>query len=95
MDIDLRQPSPSTCRFADANLITNIMLDGNNVLEVYERTKPLISLSREENEPCFIEAITYEQYGHVDWRKDIDVGVNESLEDIEQWLKEILSKDFI
>ena len=55
------------------------MLDGNNVLEVYERTKPLISLSREENEPCFIEAITYRQYGHVDWRKDIDVGVNRSL----------------
>lgn len=87
MDIDLRQPSKSTCRFADANLIANTMIDGNNILEVYEKSECLISQSRKTGQPCFIEAITFRQYGHVDWRKDIDVGVNRSQKDIEGWLR--------
>ena len=33
----------------------------------------------------FIEAVTYRHYGHVDWREDIDVGVNRSSEDLKLW----------
>ena len=29
--------------------------------------------------------MTYRWYGHVDWRDDIDVGVERSLDDIENW----------
>ena len=29
--------------------------------------------------------MTYRWYGHVDWRDDVDVGVDRSLDDIEQW----------
>ena len=32
-----------------------------------------------------MEVITYRHYGHVDWREDIDVGVNRSLEDVDDW----------
>ncbi len=32
-----------------------------------------------------MEAVTYRWYGHVDWREDVDVGVNRSQEDIDQW----------
>ena len=32
-----------------------------------------------------MEAVTYRWYGHVDWREDIDVGVNRSKEDLEKW----------
>ena len=35
--------------------------------------------------PFFLEAITYRWYGHVDWREDIDVGLNRSKEDIKNW----------
>lgn len=87
MNIALRQPSRSTCRFADANLIENEIIDGNNVLEVYESSKKLINNSRDNGTPCFIEAITFRHYGHVDWRKDIDVGVDRSQEDIDEWMK--------
>ena len=34
-----------------------------------------------------MEAITFRHYGHVDWRKDIDVGVNRSTKDLENWIK--------
>ncbi len=87
MHISLRQPDDSVLRFADANLIKNILIDGNDVLEVFESSKKLFTYSRETGKPCFIEAVTFRHYGHVDWRKDIDVGVNRSQDDIEQWLK--------
>ncbi len=87
MHISLRQPELSTIRFAEANHIDHYLIDGNNVLEVYENSKELFYNSRETGLPCFLEAVTFRHYGHVDWRKDIDVGVNRSQEDIEQWLK--------
>lgn len=87
MNISLRQPSQSTTRFADVNYIDNAIVDGNNILEVYETSKSLLSKSRQQGCPGFIEGITFRHYGHVDWRKDIDVGVNRSQDDIEEWLK--------
>ena len=35
--------------------------------------------------PRFIEAVTFRWYGHVDWREDIDVGVNRSVEHLANW----------
>ena len=32
-----------------------------------------------------LELITYRHYGHVDWRDDIDVGVERSLDDVKNW----------
>lgn len=86
MNISLRQPFKSTCRFAEANGIENYMVDGNDVLAVYEKSKLLIEKSRKTGVPGFIEGITFRHYGHVDWRKDIDVGVDRSQEDIDQWM---------
>jgi pyruvate dehydrogenase E1 component alpha subunit len=31
--------------------------------------------------------VTYRWYGHVDWREDIDVGVNRSAEEVNAWRK--------
>ena len=31
--------------------------------------------------------MTFRHYGHVDWREDIDVGVNRSAEDLAKWKK--------
>ena len=87
MHITLRQPKDSTCRFAEANDIRNRLIDGNDVLEVYETTRDLIKDSRLKGKPCFIEGITFRHFGHVDWRKDVDVGVNRSQDDLEEWLK--------
>jgi TPP-dependent pyruvate/acetoin dehydrogenase alpha subunit len=62
-------------------------VDGNDVVKVRLAAARLISLAREGKGPGFLEAVTYRWYGHVDWREDIDVGVNRSSEDVNAWRK--------
>ncbi len=104
MHISKRQPLESTSRFAIANDIPHHVIDGNNFLECMEASKELINFSRENNQPTFLEAITFRKYGHVDWREDIDVGLNRSKKDIILWSRRdpiirlklgLINEDFI
>ena len=85
MHISERQPNASTCRFAEANDIEFELVDGNDICEVLEVSSRLIGNVRSTKKPAFIEAVTYRHYGHVDWRDDIDVGVNRSADDLVKW----------
>ena len=85
MHISLRQPSSAISRFAKANEIPYELVDGNDVVEVSHAAKRLISDIRSGKGPRLLELVTYRFYGHVDWRDDVDVGVERSLDDIEQW----------
>jgi pyruvate dehydrogenase E1 component alpha subunit len=87
MHISLRQPKESTARFAAANDIPYEIVDGNDVVKVREAAARLIDRARGGNGPGFLEAVTYRWYGHVDWREDIDVGVNRSAEEVSAWRK--------
>ena len=85
MHISLRQPSETTSRFAEANCIPHKLLDGNDVVKVFQNSKDLIDNLRNGGGPAILELITYRWYGHVDWREDIDVGVARSMDDIKNW----------
>jgi len=85
MHISLRQPSETVSRFAVANHIPYKLLDGNDVVAVAQASKELINNIRNGKGPALLELITYRWYGHVDWREDIDVGVERSMEDIKDW----------
>jgi len=85
MHISLRQPSNMISRFATANDIPYKLVDGNDVVAVAKASKELIDDMRAGNGPGFIELVTYRWYGHVDWRDDVDVGVDRALNDIENW----------
>ena len=85
MHISQRQPKSSIARFAYANDIEYKVVDGNNVLDVSEIASKYVDSSRQKKGPFLIEAITYRWFGHVDWREDIDVGIERSKEDIELW----------
>ena len=85
MHISQRQPLTSVARFALANDIKCEVIDGNNIVSVEESAGKLIDIARTKHLPVFIEAFTYRHYGHVDWREDIDVGVNRSPEDLKLW----------
>ena len=87
MHISLRQPNSGTSRFAFANDIEFSVVDGNDCAEVFNTSKYLIDKIRKGDGPKFIEAVTYRHYGHVDWRKDVDVGVNRSEKDLDNWMK--------
>jgi len=85
MHISQRQPLTSVARFAVANDIQYEVIDGNNIVSVEESAGKMIDTTRTKHLPVFIEAFTYRHYGHVDWREDIDVGVNRSPEDLKLW----------
>jgi TPP-dependent pyruvate/acetoin dehydrogenase alpha subunit len=85
MHISLRQPSDCTARFAVAHDIPSCVVDGNDVLAVARAAEDLVSAARRGEGPGFLEAVTYRWYGHVDWREDIDVGVNRSQHDVDDW----------
>jgi TPP-dependent pyruvate/acetoin dehydrogenase alpha subunit len=85
MHISLRQPKEATARFAEANDIPFEIVDGNDVVKVREAASRLISNARAGKGPGFLEAVTYRWFGHVDWREDIDVGVNRSDDNVSAW----------
>lgn len=85
MHISLRQPSDMISRFAIANDIPFKLIDGNDVVETFKAAREQISEMRSGGGPRLLELITYRHYGHVDWRDDIDVGVERSLDDVENW----------
>jgi pyruvate dehydrogenase E1 component alpha subunit len=85
MHISLRQPSDSISRFAIANEIPHKLVDGNDVVSIFNAAQEQISEMRAGKGPRLIELVTYRWYGHVDWRDDVDVGVDRSLDDIENW----------
>lgn len=85
MHISLRQPSDLISRFAIANEIPFKLVDGNDVCAVHNASKEQIIEMRNGDGPRLIELVTYRHYGHVDWRDDVDVGVDRSLDDIENW----------
>jgi pyruvate dehydrogenase E1 component alpha subunit len=87
MHISQRQPKELTARFADANDIPYEIVDGNDVVKVRIAASNLIERARAGYGPGFLEAVTYRWYGHVDWREDIDVGVNRSADDVIAWRK--------
>ncbi len=85
LNISLRQPKALTSRFAEANDIESKILDGNNLTSVCETASNFIERCRNGEGPFFLEALTYRWFGHVDWREDIDVGINRSKEDLRRW----------
>ena len=85
MHISLRQPSDMISRFAVANDIPYKLVDGNDVVAVAKASRELLDDIRAGGGPGLIELVTYRWYGHVDWRDDVDVGVDRSLDDIDNW----------
>ncbi len=85
MHISNRQPKDRVSRYASAHAIPYKVVDGNSALDVYSAAMELVSRARQGDGPVFLEAITYRWYGHVDWREDIDVGVNRSQAEVSQW----------
>lgn len=85
MHISLRQPLAATARFAAAHDMPFEIVDGNDIVAVEAAARRLIDHSRDGHGPGFLEAVTARWYGHVDWREDIDVGVNRSTTDLENW----------
>ncbi len=87
LDIKYRQPDQRTARFAEANYVKSITVDGNNIIAVKQESERMIDYIKQTGKPAFIEFTTYRFYGHVGPNKDIDVGVRRSVDDMNYWSK--------
>ena len=86
LHIDLRQPSNSVARYADAHHVANARVDGNDVVEVARVAGEAIAHMRATGMPFFLECVTYRWRGHVGHREDEDVGVKRK-DDLTLWKK--------
>jgi TPP-dependent pyruvate/acetoin dehydrogenase alpha subunit len=84
LHIELRQPSNTTARFADAHRIKNNTVDGNDVVGMYKLLVKEITEMRNSSRPFYLEAFTYRWRGHVGHREDIDVGVKRG-DELKSW----------
>ncbi len=84
LHIDLRQPSNSIARYADAHCVPNAVIDGNDVVNVNRVASEAVAAMRQGSGPFFLEAVTYRWRGHVGHREDTDVGVQRK-DDLVKW----------
>jgi len=85
LHISSRQPNNMVSRIAKNNHIKSLVIDGNDVCEVSTKAKEIINDIRVNAHPFVLELITFRHYGHVDWREDVDVGVERGEKDIQNW----------
>jgi len=81
-----RQPKTATSRFAIANDIKVFIEDGNDLVALSKILTTIIPEIRKNNQPMFLEAVTYRHKGHVGHDENIDVGLHRST-DLEKWKK--------
>ena len=75
LQISLRQPFDSVCRFAQAHGVSWRRVDGNDIVAMTKAAGEAIQSARTGGGPQLIEAVTYRWRGHVGHREDNDVGV--------------------
>lgn len=71
-----------------SGLLPSIQIDGNNVFEVYEKSKDAIRMARDGRGPTFIECLTYRWKDHHDTRTGTEA--NSGYRTKEEWASWIL-----
>jgi len=87
LHIELRQPSDSIARYAEAHRVRSLVIDGNDVGRVADAAEELVEPMRSGQGPALLEAVTFRFRGHVGPNEDIDVGVHRQMEDVAVWKK--------
>ena len=87
MHLSERQPAQIMARFGLANKIFSQVINGTHPVETISASRAMVDYVRTNEAPAILEVITFRWLGHVDWRKDVDVGVGRSIDEIEKWEK--------
>lgn len=81
-----RQSNPVVVERVKGFKINSVLLDGNDPIEIYEKTKELVDNCRQKSEPLLIECNTYRWLSHVGYWQDLDVGFRKK-EDVLAWME--------
>jgi pyruvate dehydrogenase E1 component alpha subunit len=89
----VRQINQDIYKIAEFFLMPGVLVDGNNVFEVYKTAEKYIKKARNGDGPSLIEARTYRWRTHVGPETDIEKGFRNK-EEVEEWLKKCPLKKF-
>ena len=92
-----RQVNTNIYKIADHFLMPGIRVDGNDILDVWHKSRRFIENTRKGAGPSLIEARTYRYCTHVGPESDIEKGFREKTE-VDEWLAKcprIKFKDYI
>ncbi len=83
--IEARRFNPSISKIAVAAGMNVFRVNGNDAGMLNIQIAEAVEQVR-KGHPTLVELFTYRHYGHVDYRKDLDVGVHRNQDDYESWL---------
>lgn len=63
-DIKKRQVTTNFTKYADAFNINSLRIDGNNVLNIHNKTKKILDFIKRNNKPFFLQLDTFRYYEH-------------------------------
>lgn len=84
LPLDRRRMRDNLSTMAGEHGLYPVIVDGNNVLDVYYATRSAVQKARAGGGPSFIECRTYRWHGHVGPNYDVDMGLRSQAE-IEAW----------
>lgn len=80
-----RRPTDNIAEAAVAAGMPAVVIDGNDVVAVYQAAQEAVARARVGNGPTFIECRTYRWRGHVGPNWDIEKGLR-SREEVDEWM---------
>jgi TPP-dependent pyruvate/acetoin dehydrogenase alpha subunit len=86
LHLSLRRKNTSLPEIFESLSVPTLVVNGNDLTEILEKTPELISSIRKGKGPRLLFANTYRHYSHVGFEKDLDIGLNRKT-DLKQWLK--------
>jgi len=93
LHISFRQPREDIVRFAKANNMPGVRVDGNNVLEVYKAARKAVKYTRKGKGPILLECLVNRWRGHVGPNWDYCVGLR-SKKQVDEWKRNDPIKTF-
>lgn len=92
--INERQPSEDITRLAKCHNISNLRMNGNNLIDVYEKSKMIIQQIKKKPEPFFLQLDTYRHIEHCGPNSDDNLNYRGKSE-LKNWLKDDPLENFI
>jgi len=92
--INERQPSEDITRLAKCHNISNLRMNGNNLIDVYEKSKIIIQQIKKKPEPFFLQLDTYRHVEHCGPNSDDNLNYRGKSE-LNNWLKDDPLENFI
>lgn len=93
MPLNKRRVRDNFPEIAEVHGLNPVVVDGNNVLDVYCAARDVVERAREGRGPSFIECRTYRWRGHVGHNYDVDLGLR-SQEELDAWKERCPIKHF-